>query len=768
MFNNYRQKRARAKLEEPLKKQGFANKSKFAAMMAVVLAMAAIVYCICFAFRATVIPNMMSRKSTQFNLISTINFSYTSDLLTRQKRDLNAERIPPYYKIGDSALKNADESINKLLAFFAANQGAYDKNPEDKNKGKELEEISNSLRKTTSFEVAPEDIAAIYSNLDEKARERTFKRIAFYVRNILRDGVYPDNDKVFSDSREWLNPTVNVSDSAAQRAVSQTRALRNLAEKMKNSGVESQLTGVLYRLFSQCLKPDIEFDAAITKQKRDAARAEIPPVVVQVREGETLADSDSLSTPLAMERLAAYRAEIARRGGGDLNNIPRYINFLLCFLLMLLAALFITISKTQRNKKARTIYVFCTLLVLNLLAIRAFIAFTNTSMWDDSLSVLQLAAYATPIILGPIVQVLLFGSYLGFIMAILISTLATLMLSETLPFFILSLTASVVAIYLCDGATNRYRVILTGAVYGLFVAVVLSLMGVCMDIPLMMVGRQAVAAFIGGMLTSILALALLPAIETIFGRNSNISLIDYTDMNNKKAALLKTLQLTAPGTYHHSVMVSYIAEAAAQAVKANSMVCKVGALYHDIGKLSKPEFFSENQGGENPHDDQNPTMSALIIKNHVSDGVAKAEVDQMPRQIIDAIGQHHGTSVISYFYRKAMNKAGEKTLSKDELNRILREEGIDESSFRYDGKKPQTVENAIIMIADSCEAASRSMKKITKHGVDSLVEAIVNDKTTDGQFDECPITVKQISVIKKSVAKTIMDMSHSRVDYRQV
>ena len=238
--------------------------------------------------------------------------------------------------------------------------------------------------------------------------------------------------------------------------------------------------------------------------------------------------------------------------------------------------------------------------------------------------------------------------------------------------------------------------------------------------------------------------------------------------NNKKAHLLKTLQLIAPGTYHHSVMVSYLAEAAAQAVKANSMVCRVGALYHDIGKLSKPEFFSENQKDVNPHDDQNPSMSALIIKNHVSDGVAKAEVEKMPRQIIHAIKQHHGTSIIAYFFNKAKKKAEASGRNIADFRQIMREEGIEESTYRHDGKKPQTVENAIIMIADSCEAASRSMKKPTKHGIETMVDAIVNSKMTDGQLDECPITVKQISLIKRTVSDTLLNMLHSRVDYKQV
>ncbi len=767
MLENYRLQRAKKQIADPLLNPATAQKGKFLFVAATVLAMAVVAYLICFVGRAPVIPNMAVSKSAQVHIVSTIDFSYKSDILTQQRRDLNAERIPLRYKINEHSLKNATELKNKLLAFFNSNQAGYEESVKSGKTAAFLDEIAATLRKSTLFEIPPADIELIYSETSEKSREELFGRAIFYVRNILSDGVYQDDDKVFADANQWLNPSSNVNVETAKHAASVSTAARELHARLKNVETQQKLSSALYRIFRQCITPNIEFDAEKTKQLRDAARAEVQPVSVRIREGETLADSESLNAPLTKEKLRAYKAEILKRGEGDINNIPLYINFLVCLLLTTMGALFIIISKTQRNKKPRTVCIFCTLLVLNLLAERFVIGATNTENWSDNFTALQIITFATPLFLGPIIQVLLFGAYLGFIMSIMVSALAALMMSESVPFFVLSLTASLVAIYLCAGATNRYRVILSGLVYGLFVAAVAAVMGICMGFPLLFVGEQALATVVGGLLTSLIALALLPMIEAVFKCNSNISLLDYTDLNNKKANLLKTLQIVAPGTYHHSVMVSYIAEAAAQAVKVNSMVCRVGALYHDIGKLSKPEFFSENQGGQNPHDEQNPSMSALIIKNHVTDGIAKAEVEKMPRQIIDAISQHHGTSIISYFFNKAKKIAGCNNINREELDRILREEGIEESTYRHEGEKPQTVENAIIMIADSCEAASRSMKKVTKHGIDSLVEAIVNGKMTDGQFDECPITVKQISVIKKTVALTMLNMLHSRVDYKQ-
>ncbi len=768
IFENYRMKRARRDIDNPLLNAARRNNNRTFWILTVVFVMACIAYVICFFNRTPVIPNTFANKNRNIHIVSTIDFSYKSDILTKQRGDLNAERIPPLYKIAENSVQNATELKNKLLSFFASNQEKYEASVKEQHQKEFAKEMSEELKKSTIFVIQPNDILNIYALIDEKQREDIFSHVNFYVSSILSNGVYADDDKVFKESKDWINPSSNVNTATSKHAVSETRANAELADSINSLGVNKQLAKILYRVFYQCINPNIIFDEEKTKQIKDAARADVKPVEVKVRVGETLADSASINTAIAKERINAYRTEIERRGEGDFTNAPKIINFIVCFLLMLLAALFIIVSRSQVNKRQRTIYVFCTLLILNLLIQRSIITFTNTELINNSSTLLQILLYATPLFIGPIIQVLLFGAYMGFIMAIVVATLTTMMLSEGIPFFVLNLAASLIAIYICNGATNRYRVIFAGTSYGTVVAIVVATFGLCVDAPLFIVGEQTIAAFIGGITTGILALAILPIIEFIFKTNSNISLLDYTDLNDKKAHLLKTLQLIAPGTYHHSVMVSYLAEAAAQAVKANSMVCRVGALYHDIGKLSKPEFFSENQKEVNPHDEQNPSMSALIIKNHVSDGVAKAEVEKMPRQIVHAIKQHHGTSIIAYFFNKAKKKAEASGRSVADFRQIMREEGIEESTYRHDGQKPQTVENAIIMIADSCEAASRSMKKPTKHGIETMVEAIVNSKMTDGQLDECPITVKQISIIKRTISDTLMNMLHSRVDYKKV
>ena len=544
------------------------------------------------------------------------------------------------------------------------------------------------------------------------------------------------------------------------RAVSESDARKEFLDKVQSLGLNDSLAYALYRTVNQSLHPNVIFDEQQTKLRRDEARRMIKDVIVKVRAGDTLVDSDTSPSPVISERLKAYKAELEKRGTA-FSFTSGSVEFIFCLLIVTTGALFIVISKTQKNKQPRTIAIFCTLLLINLVLERTLVEMSNTEYFDSNTPLLQILAYVAPLMLGPIIQVLIFGSYTGFIMALMVSALTTLMLGEGIVYFIIFLASALVAIYFCASATSRPRVILGGVIYGLFISAISFIIGNCMGLPLGIVWRQSLLAVGSGAMTGLVALAVLPLIERIFNRYSNVTLLDYTDFNNP---LLRRLQIEAPGTYHHSVMVSYLAEAAAVAAGANPMVCRVGALYHDIGKIQKPEFFSENQGGgKNVHDEKNPSMSALIIKNHIREGVEMAKIAKLPKQVIDAIEQHHGKSIISYFYNKAM-KMAEAGEIKDPLQ-ALRDAGIEESTYRHEGILPQTVESAIIMISDSCEAASRSLSRITQHGVEDLVNAIIRSKMTDGQLDECPITVKQLSKIKNSIVATMLNMFHTRVAY---
>jgi putative nucleotidyltransferase with HDIG domain len=254
----------------------------------------------------------------------------------------------------------------------------------------------------------------------------------------------------------------------------------------------------------------------------------------------------------------------------------------------------------------------------------------------------------------------------------------------------------------------------------------------------------------GAGVAGLMMTALLPFFERWFDIQTDISLLELSDPNHP---LLKQLIQRAPGTYNHSINVASIAETAAEAIGANGLLCRVGAYFHDIGKMRKPEYFVENQAsGANKHDELVPTMSTIVIISHVKDGIEMARQHRLPRRIVDMIEQHHGTTVIEYFYHRATQQSTE-------------ENRLEESDFRYPGPRPQSIETAILMLSDAIEGASRTLREPTPARIESIVNEIAKKRMDDGQFDDCPITLQQIYTIQESLTKSLNAMFHARVKY---
>ncbi|OPZ70969.1 MAG: hypothetical protein BWY80_01413 [Firmicutes bacterium ADurb.Bin456] len=255
-----------------------------------------------------------------------------------------------------------------------------------------------------------------------------------------------------------------------------------------------------------------------------------------------------------------------------------------------------------------------------------------------------------------------------------------------------------------------------------------------------------------GILSSILTNGSLPFLEHTFQITSPVRLLELSHPNN---VLLKRLLTEAPGTYHHSIIVGNLAESAADAVGGESLLVRVGAYYHDIGKIKRPYFFIENQmTSDNPHDKIAPSLSTLILTSHVKDGVELAREHRLPQGIIDIIEQHHGSGLVSYFYHKALESDRTETVTEEE--------------FRYEGPKPQTKEAALVMLADSVEAAVRSLQNRTAGRVEGLVRKIIKDKLNDGQLDECDLTLKDLDIIAAAFVRVLTGIFHSRIEYPDI
>jgi putative nucleotidyltransferase with HDIG domain len=342
---------------------------------------------------------------------------------------------------------------------------------------------------------------------------------------------------------------------------------------------------------------------------------------------------------------------------------------------------------------------------------------------------------------------LLFSSLELSLLVILASAVAVASVTKN-PFYIglLFFTSGLFAGILVLGARKRMAIIRAGLIVGLLQALMVFF------IDGFRFARPAWYVYIvaNGIVSGFIVLGVLPIFEYLFKTVTSISLLELADFNHP---ILQRMILEAPGTYHHSLVVGNLSEAACGAVGANALLARIGAYYHDIGKLQKPDYFSENQNiKESRHDSLTPTMSKLVIMNHVKEGVELAGRYRLNPRIIDFIIQHHGNSLVYYFYRRAL-----ESLEEDQE---IREEG-----FRYPGPKPSTKETAVVLLADSVEAAARALKEPTPAKIEELVHKIINNKFIDGQLDECDLTLKDLEKISALFIHILSGIYHGRITY---
>jgi cyclic-di-AMP phosphodiesterase PgpH len=383
---------------------------------------------------------------------------------------------------------------------------------------------------------------------------------------------------------------------------------------------------------------------------------------------------------------------------------------------------------------------------------------------------------AVPFALVPMLHGVLLGRAVASFSAVFVTFLGCLMVPQVdvLTYMIFSLGAGITSVLLAYQVRKRLQLLKAGIYVGVVTLVIGFVVG-RLDIfacfgpnpveHLQLLGTGSAAALGTAVATVILISGLLPIFEGIFHLTTDISWLELSDLNHK---LLRQMQLEAPGTFHHSLIVAALAEAAAEKIGANAPMCRVCSYFHDVGKLKKPNYFIENQhdGAENPHDALTPTMSAMIIIAHVKDGIDFAVKNKLNPRIIDVIQEHHGDSLVYFFYRRAQERKKSEMEKVDRrLENIEDLPLVDEKNFRYPGRRPTTRESGIIALADTIESASRSLKKPTPAKITAMVEDLVRAKINDGQLDDCPLTIQELAILKESFAGTLRSMLHSRIDY---
>jgi putative nucleotidyltransferase with HDIG domain len=590
------------------------------------------------------------------------------------------------------------------------------------------------------------------------ARPRELDRLMRALQEATEGYVYDDADTA------RLRPEIRVIDArSGMQSVISAMQNRMTAVSAARQSLQARLAALagwsrderaaLAAALLPLVRPNIFFDETATEQARAAAARAVPPATIALKRNQLVARDGDLVTPQMLSQFAAIRAyEQTKR------RPHRFIGIFL-----IVGALFWVVWKFTEHRSAVT--------NLSLTKQRAFILVGLSVTVEtilmrvgftvaDSIAAQSLSpplndpatwSLAIPYAAAALLVTLLVDAQLGLITALVTALFAGLMATGGMLMSFYAMISSSAAIYGISKYCERQSV----TVAGLLTAAVNALMAVAMILSaqqpftLNAVLLAMSCGVLSGMLTTIFTSGGLPVNESLFGILTDIKLLE---LSNADLPALGQLALHAPGTNQHSHAVGQLAEEACRAVGASPLLARIGALYHDIGKLAAPNMFVENQQGDNPHDRLRPSQSARIIISHVTYGLKLAKEIGLPQQIADFIPQHHGTRQLHFFLRKAQSQAAPG-------------EVVDEAEFRYPGPKPQFKEAAIMMLADSCEAAVRSLAQPDADNIRAIVTKIFDCIISDGQLDECNLTLRELRVIRESMISSLTAIYHGRIDY---
>lgn len=496
---------------------------------------------------------------------------------------------------------------------------------------------------------------------------------------------------------------------------------------------------ILPAVLRTCIKPNMIIDQEATEEAVQKARDAVEPVICLqgqniIREGDRITVGQlEILRSLGMLNDDHYDYSVY---GGALINIVLAVLSLIMLLRLLLKEYF---------HQVRQMTVILLILII--------------SICFASISYLLPSLYIIPVALGAILGTVLLGYRAGLCLTVplvilfsgLTSCNSTTTFCDVALIMLNTLSGSVATIWFLKGRPERLRVLLSGGISSLLSIIMIvgfKLLTSAENLDMVKTGSWA---FAGGLISGALAVSLQPAFEGLFRLATPSRLLEITNPNQP---LMKRLMIEAPGTYHHSIIVANLAEAAADQIGANPFLARAGAYYHDIGKLKRPGYFSENQRGGNPHEKTDPYVSAAILTAHTRDGVLIAQKEHLPQEVQDIILQHHGVTPVMFFYHKALQLADGKH--------------VDINDFRYTGPKPLTKEASIVMLADTIEAAVRSMKDPTPKAIDQFIERLVRGKLEDGQLSECPLSLRDIDQISESFSGILKGVYHERIEYPKV
>ncbi len=720
---------------------------------------------------APLIPNQLATS----RVTAQAPFAYESAEKTNAAREQFLNRVPPVYKLDTEQLRRFEAAARTLLLQLAAVETAHPANAAPLLISRpEFAAMAETFNSPGPYHATPEDVAAALAAGDARARAAMFENGLATLRDIYAQGVADSALVGVSPGSAVALQIARPNGAVSQRSVQTMEdALTVLRVSLATDQVSRTSAPAVFRLFRFGLTPNLVFDRAATQARQISASQAIKPVTVKVVRGQTILEPGERVTPEVLEMLVAHRRFLRDYGDAAMTEGLTLFGRVLLVLAMVLASLiYIRIEDPETLRSNVRCGLLALVVIVNLALVRANYSLGGAEFFLRDGSWASTLPYVAPTAFAPLIVAILIDAGSGIFMALLISIFTGVIYGNRLDLLVITFLASLVAIYFGRDARRRGRLVRAAGMGGLTIAAFAALIGIADQTPLDTLLRQMVAGLGTGLLTGVAVVGLLPVLESLFKRTTDITLLELTDYNHP---LLRRMQLEAPGTYHHSLVVAQLSENAANAIGANPLVARVCALFHDVGKTLNPQFFGENnRDRSNPHDVLPPAESARIIKLHVSDGVVLAQRHNLPRAVLDAIQQHHGTTLVRYFYDRAV-QATLSPFSRAPSARPIASSNPtapspaalvpDEAAFRYDGPKPQFKESAILSLADGLEAATRSLRQVNAGELQLTINRVVGERIIDGQLDDAPLTLEEITRVKNSFQFTLLNMLHTRVAY---
>jgi cyclic-di-AMP phosphodiesterase PgpH len=702
------------------------------------------------------IPQYSEGDIAKADVLAPADILIMDDQATKARKASARDTTPPLYRYASS---NQIGFISRLSGAFSVCRQILESSPANK-AGIPFHKLSRTVQASIKAETE-----LISPQIDEELLnffiQKRFDRDAEdqLISALKRTNALP----IVEDNRSLIGASgiiETVANSGAEKQLiplQQVLDLERGRQKMREFMDDSfKAPAPIRRMASEwlggSLKANLKFDLQATEARKAEAAEAVDPVLRQIKRGKIIVRQGDEVSEDQLKQIQAVR-----NFAPDLRSVPQFVgtNLLLFVLLTILGLLLRSLSTRQWSKAKLTALFFMTLVAnVGLLRILWFISDSLSrnfvvNPFNDS----KLFFAALPFAFGSMLITLLAGDRFAQLFLVFYCPLAAQIAGAGFQDFLFIVAINLIGILAAQNVRHRMAIVgagfkISAAAAGLFIAVQFA-----KRIPLNLeIGAFGAAmAFLSGPITASLLTFTLPLCEHLFLVTTEIRL---SELGNLNLPLLRELVVRAPGTYNHSIAVGTLAQGAANAIGLNALFLRVASLYHDIGKYQQPQYFIENQGkGDNPHDSLDPLESVRLIRQHVTDGIRLGHEAGLPPAIIDVIPQHHGTKLLSYFYDKAKKQAGVN-------NSTIRDE-----DYRHLGPKPQTKEAAVIMLADSIEAAARTLSDHSQERLLAVIKKITAVTIEDGQFAECDLTLSEIERITFSFLETLASFYHSRIDY---